>query len=544
MSRVHYWQFLINKEGQPIPDANISVCLAGTDTPAYVYFDEFGSNSSNVTPQVITNNMGYFEFWIGDDSEEYGYQKGQKFKIEWEKPGVALGSIDWIDVFPHVIEVDETDQTSNAKNKVISNKLAFRWEDHRTSTLQDNGFPIHGIEALNETDTNTFSNKLISNFLGKKWNDHCDTLPISGGNPHGLLPVDIFSDDEIFDKLVNNKIIFDIDSNLISMQNEIDEISDQIEDVGNAGNIYLQHGLNDTWTLTHNFGVKYVSVTIFDTSDVEVRPISVELTNLNTCTVRFDTAIEGYAVITGNVVSGSNLPPFIIEGDHGSLTGLLSDDHTIYALIDGSRAFTGSISGITPTIDSHLTTKEYVDYEIDNIVLSHSRISNSAVGDDHVQYIHIDSRRGFRNPIHGKNPIDEAHLTTKQYVDSHIFSHDTLIDTDLDNHIQYLHIDGRRSFTHTVSGIIPTEPSHLATKQYVDSNSTGKYDENVSSWDVEGSNYSKTIQHNLSDPYPVVVLWNLTTKMIEVAETVESIDDNNIKIIVSTNNTLLIKIRT
>ena len=50
MSRFHYWQFLINKEGQPIPDANITVNLAGTDTSAYVYFDEFGSNTTNETP--------------------------------------------------------------------------------------------------------------------------------------------------------------------------------------------------------------------------------------------------------------------------------------------------------------------------------------------------------------------------------------------------------------------------------------------------------------------------------------------------------------
>ena len=30
--------------------------------------------------------------------------------------------------------------------------------------------------------------------------------------------------------------------------------------------------------------------------------------------------------------------------DHGALTGLTDDDHTIYALVDGSRAFTGQIT--------------------------------------------------------------------------------------------------------------------------------------------------------------------------------------------------------
>jgi hypothetical protein len=54
--------------------------------------------------------------------------------------------------------------------------------------------------------------------------------------------------------------------------------------------------------------------------------------------------------------SGSALP-------HSDLTGLIApaDDHTQYAHIDARRAFTNPVSGATPTLDEHLTTKLYVD---------------------------------------------------------------------------------------------------------------------------------------------------------------------------------------
>ncbi|MHA1883082.1 MAG: hypothetical protein ACTSUO_08560 [Candidatus Thorarchaeota archaeon] len=49
------------------------------------------------------------------------------------------------------------------------------------------------------------------------------------------------------------------------------------------------------------------------------------------------------------------------EIDHGSIIGLDDDDHPQYVLADGSRAFSGVVSGVTPIADDHLATKEYVD---------------------------------------------------------------------------------------------------------------------------------------------------------------------------------------
>lgn len=49
------------------------------------------------------------------------------------------------------------------------------------------------------------------------------------------------------------------------------------------------------------------------------------------------------------------------EITHGKLKSLNSDDHKLYSLADGTRPFTGTVGGVTPTADNHLATKEYVD---------------------------------------------------------------------------------------------------------------------------------------------------------------------------------------
>ena len=58
--------------------------------------------------------------------------------------------------------------------------------------------------------------------------------------------------------------------------------------------------------------------------------------------------------ISGDIVSQ-------MVTDHGALTGLVDDDHVQYSLVNGLRAFTATVSGVTPTLDAHLATKGYVD---------------------------------------------------------------------------------------------------------------------------------------------------------------------------------------
>lgn len=54
--------------------------------------------------------------------------------------------------------------------------------------------------------------------------------------------------------------------------------------------------------------------------------------------------------------------------DHGTaFSDYGTDDHTEYSLADGSRDFSGTVKGVTPTDDAHLTTKGYVDAMVDGL---------------------------------------------------------------------------------------------------------------------------------------------------------------------------------
>lgn len=46
--------------------------------------------------------------------------------------------------------------------------------------------------------------------------------------------------------------------------------------------------------------------------------------------------------------------------DHGELDGLGDDDHTQYVPTNADRGFSSTVSGVLPTEDYHLTTREYV----------------------------------------------------------------------------------------------------------------------------------------------------------------------------------------
>lgn len=74
-----------------------------------------------------------------------------------------------------------------------------------------------------------------------------------------------------------------------------------------------------------------------------------------------------------NTADGANWS--VIDIDHGSFSGLTDDDHTIYLLVDGTRALSGNLSAgsnkitslATPTADGDAASKGYVDGEITGI---------------------------------------------------------------------------------------------------------------------------------------------------------------------------------
>jgi hypothetical protein len=213
MARSHFWSFIANEEGQPIPGANISLFLADTDTPAKVYDDEFNGNLITTAPQTTTSRNGFFQFWVNPalDDPLNGYPSSQKFKLVWSKTGVASGQIDFVDIFPIVREtapVDETDSSSTEKNKTISNRLAYYWEEHKDKDVSiPTDLPVHGMEWIDITSDDTIPNKLVSNNNGKIWSDHTNSTYTD--EPHGIEPVDPSDTGTDKNKLINNLLAHD-----------------------------------------------------------------------------------------------------------------------------------------------------------------------------------------------------------------------------------------------------------------------------------------------------------------------------------------------
>lgn len=79
--------------------------------------------------------------------------------------------------------------------------------------------------------------------------------------------------------------------------------------------------------------------------------------------------ISGGGVLYSQLTSTSGVlqDQITTYSDHGNLAGIEDDDHLQYVPTDGRRGFTGTVSGITPTQDYDLTTKDYVDEEISTL---------------------------------------------------------------------------------------------------------------------------------------------------------------------------------
>lgn len=167
MARIKYWQYIVDEEGRPVQGARVHVYEAGTDEYASIYVNpSTGSQVTSENVEFVTDSNGFITFYIGDEWElSGGYTATQKIKITWSKAGIRLGQIDNIDIFPQIFQVDETDNTSlqkNVKNKLVSNALAKKWEDHRNATYAS---APHDLRPVQVGSQNTTYNRLVSNSL-------------------------------------------------------------------------------------------------------------------------------------------------------------------------------------------------------------------------------------------------------------------------------------------------------------------------------------------------------------------------------------------
>lgn len=170
--RIHIWHYIIKEDGEPMENADIRLYLSGTTTEANIYLTK---NSANYTTcrnaDLKTNNDGYVEFWLAGDWESGGHAFTQLFKLEWYKAGTAPGYIEDYNPWP---------------NTLI-------WRDTNSSADRD------------------YRNKFVSDQLANKWLTHVPQI-VPSASPHDLQPVDYESgcDDDIYDKVVSNKMLNDI----------------------------------------------------------------------------------------------------------------------------------------------------------------------------------------------------------------------------------------------------------------------------------------------------------------------------------------------
>jgi hypothetical protein len=70
----------------------------------------------------------------------------------------------------------------------------------------------------------------------------------------------------------------------------------QITGLTAGGKIHTQSSAASTWTVTHNLGVQYPNVTVYDNNNNVIIPQTIVATDSNTLTLTFGSAVAGYAV--------------------------------------------------------------------------------------------------------------------------------------------------------------------------------------------------------------------------------------------------------
>lgn len=177
------------------------------------------------------------------------------------------------------------------------------------------------------------------------------------------------------------------------------------------------------------------------------------------------TYLNPISVTTASGVFTSSLTisgiPVPLQGggvnDHGNLTGLSDDDHIQYPLVDGTRAFTGAVGGITPAVDTDLTTRLFVtsisgnlSTEIDSDISIHAGDSSA----HHSRYIDTEAITATES----SRFVMSGTLSTE--IDSDINIHTTISNA---HHIKYT--DGE-----AISALEPTTSALSASGVATDSN--------------------------------------------------------------------------
>lgn len=123
---------------------------------------------------------------------------------------------------------------------------------------------------------------------------------------------------------------------------------------------------------------------------------------------------------------------------------------------DGSTPFTGTQSGVTPTAAAHLTRKDYVDAAD----VADRAAATAALAAEVALLVRKDGTTAFTGVQSGVTPTAAAHLTRKDYVDAGDATVAANAATALATEVGLLvKKDGSTPFTGTQSGVTPTAAS-------------------------------------------------------------------------------------
>jgi hypothetical protein len=265
MARADYWQYLVDRRGRPLEDAEVRIYLAGTLIEANIFtHPEFGSFNVSSSVDLKTNKFGFVQFWIGDQWEiEGGYDEDQLFKIVWQN------TVDGIE-------------------EEIDNLLIFS-----------------AVRPINTSNDNTDLDKVISNKQGHKWDTHVDSI-VPSASPHDLEPVVFFDLNNLKNKVISNKLGYQMyEMARTASTTDVDVsgarfFSQQINTTGGETQGWQASGGAYWVRLRHNFNNYFVILKLFKTSNwEEVTPKRVESYNPNNTIVWIDELVQMRASIFG-----------------------------------------------------------------------------------------------------------------------------------------------------------------------------------------------------------------------------------------------------
>jgi trimeric autotransporter adhesin len=117
--------------GNVVADENISVYLAGTSTPAYIYSTYTATVGTSATPQLTSDDNGYVQLFV--DPDDYDDGLAQLFDVDIDENDV---NYTYLDIFKQGTSADVT-LSGNSNSVVPTEKAVKTYVDTQVATVDE-----------------------------------------------------------------------------------------------------------------------------------------------------------------------------------------------------------------------------------------------------------------------------------------------------------------------------------------------------------------------------------------------------------------------